>query len=382
MTSLRAPTYPFSLFYTLYFALVGCIVPFWGLYLQHLSFSASDIGLLMSIFGVVRILGPNLWAAQANRFSSSVVMIRWASVLTLVLFSYIFFSDDLFSVGLVMFAYGFFWSALLPQYEALCLKQLDNDLGAYSRIRLWGSISFILVVLLLGYAFDYISLSWLPWMMLLLMLAITGNGWLIQPEAKAEQETGERLKVRSYLLTLPVMGFVLVNVLLYASHGPYYTFFSIFLEDHGYSKVATGIFWSTGVVAEVLLFLYFGKLFKGKSWMLWISGCLLLTAARWCLVAYAVDQLWILIFAQLTHAFTYAAMHAISMHYIQVLFPEPLRPRGQALYSSVGFGVGGALGAYFSGILWEPLGGTLVFALASVLALLAIPIAWFTLRRT
>ena len=382
MTNYGSSIYPFSLFYTLYFALVGCIVPFWGLYLQYLEFSASDIGLLMSIFGVVRILGPNLWAAQARHFSSSVVMIRWASILTLIIFCGIFFSDNLLAIGLVMFGYGFFWSALLPQYETLCLKQLNNDLGEYSRIRLWGSISFILLVFALGYAFDHISLGWLPWMMILLMLAITANGWLLKPEQGSADTTQVKASIRSYLFTWPVMGFVLVNILLYTSHGPYYTFFSIFLEEHGYSKVATGAFWCVGVVAEVLLFMFFGRFYQLLSWVNWVILCLLLTAIRWLLVAYLVDDLWVLLLAQVTHAFTYAAMHAISMHYVQTLFPDILRARGQALYSSVSFGVGGAIGAYASGLLWEPLGGTWVFVLASVSALIAIPIAWFTLRNT
>ena len=67
----------FALFYALYFALLGCIAPFWGLYLKHLSFTAVEIGSLMALFGVVRILAPNMWAAQSRRFRGPVQMVQW-----------------------------------------------------------------------------------------------------------------------------------------------------------------------------------------------------------------------------------------------------------------------------------------------------------------
>ncbi|HBS43125.1 MAG TPA: MFS transporter [Oceanospirillales bacterium] len=372
---------PFALFYGLYFALVGCIVPFWGLYLQHLDFSAHDIGVLMALFGVVRILGPNIWTAQAHHFRSPVSMVRWASVITVVLFCAIFLADNVWTVGLVMFAYGFFWSALLPQYESLCMQHIQQRVDVYSRIRLWGSVTFILVVAGLGALFDVISIATLPLFMLVLMLLVTVNGWLLPTYESEAAGDGQKPQFRQHLLSVPVLGFVLVNLLLYLSHGPYYTFFSIFLEEHGYSNTEIGLFWTVGVVAEVWLFWKFGRLLPLLSWRGWMIFCLLLTALRWIVVGLAVDSLWLLGLAQTIHAFSYGAMHAVSMRYVQTLFPGALRSRGQALYSSVGFGAGGALGAYVSGLLWEPLGGAGVFLLAALAALAALPVVWFMLPR-
>ncbi len=372
---------PFALFYGLYFALVGCIVPFWGLYLQHLEFSAHDIGVLMALFGVVRIIGPNLWTAQAHRFHSPVSMVRWAAVITVLCFSAIFFARDVWTVGLVMFAYGFFWSALLPQYEALCMRHISHRLEVYSRIRLWGSVTFILAVAGLGTLFDFISIAWLPLFMWVLMIMVTGNGWMLPAYAPAEDEDTTPQKLLPHLKRLPVIGFLLINILLYLSHGPYYTFFSIYLEEHGYTNTEIGLIWTVGVVAEIWLFWKFGRLMPLLSWRGWMVLSLLLTALRWVAVSAAVDLIWLLVLAQTIHAFSYGAMHAVSMRYVQSLFPQVLRGRAQALYSSVGFGAGSALGAYFSGLLWEPLGGAVVFMLAAAIAMVTIPVVMLTLPK-
>lgn len=369
----------FALFYALYFSLLGCIAPFWGLYLQHLEFSASDIGLLMGMFGVVRILAPNIWAAQARHFSSTLQMIRLAGLLTVVSFTMIFVARDLVWVAVVMMAYGFFWAAMLPQYEALCMESLGNQIDRYSRVRLWGSLGFVVAVGVLGAVFDQWGIVLLPVIMWLLMLLITLNSWLVSQDKRPKVLASVSASFFSLLTSKAVIGFIVVNILLQVSFGPYYIFFSIFLESAGYSASMIGIFWAIGVIAEVILFWQFGRIMHLMSWRSWFVASLVLTGVRWALTGYLLDSMWALMLLQTLHAFSFAAMHAVSMRYIQNLFPVELQARGQALYSSVGFGLGGAIGAFVSGLLWQPLGGTLVFLLAGITVLLAAVIAAWTL---
>jgi len=370
----------FALFYALYFALLGCIAPFWGLYLQHLSFSATDIGALMALFGVVRIVAPNMWAAQSRRFPGPVHMVRLAGLLTLVCFSLIFITRDFYGVAFVMLAYGFFWAAMLPQYEVLCMQSLGNQVDRYSRVRLWGSVGFVVSVLVLGWLLDSLSILALPVIMWGLMFLITGNAWLMpavdhppKPQSQDDHHFWRRLRSPA------IAGFILLNVLLQLSFGPYYTFFSIFLSDAGYSATMTGMFWGVGVIAEVILFWQFGRIMHLLSWRGWVTISLLATAARWALTGYMIDSAAMLFLLQTLHAFSFAVMHAVSMRYVQALFPAHLQGRAQALYSSVSFGVGGAVGAWVSGLLWEPLGGTLVFVLAGLASLAGAVVAWLTL---
>lgn len=376
---MQASSSHFALFYALYFALLGCIAPFWGLYLQHLEFSASDIGLLMGMFGVARILAPNIWAAQARHFNSTLHMIRLAGLLTVVSFTLIFVARDLVWVAVVMVAYGFFWAAMLPQYEALCMESLGNQLDRYSRVRLWGSLGFVITVGVLGAVFDQWGIVLLPVIMWILMVLITVNTWLVSQDKQPKEQVLGQASFLSLLTSKAVIGFIVVNIFLQISFGPYYTFFSIFLESAGYSASLIGVFWAIGVIAEVILFWQFGRIMHLMSWRTWIAVSLIVTGIRWALTGYLLHSFWTLILLQTLHAFSFAAMHAVSMRYIQSLFPGSLQARGQALYSSVSFGLGGAIGAFASGLLWESLGGTLVFLLAGIVSMLAAVIAIYTL---
>jgi PPP family 3-phenylpropionic acid transporter len=376
---MQASSSHFALFYALYFALLGCIAPFWGLYLQHLEFSASDIGLLMGMFGVVRILAPNIWAAQTRHFNSTLHMIRLAGLLTVVSFTLIFVARDLVWVAVVMVAYGFFWAAMLPQYEALCMESLGNQLDRYSRVRLWGSLGFVITVGVLGAVFDQWGIVLLPVIMWILMVLITVNTWLVSQDKQPKEQVLGQASFLSLLTSKAVIGFIVVNIFLQISFGPYYTFFSIFLESAGYSASLIGVFWAIGVIAEVILFWQFGRIMHLMSWRTWIAVSLIVTGIRWALTGYLLHSFWTLILLQTLHAFSFAAMHAVSMRYIQSLFPGSLQARGQALYSSVSFGLGGAIGAFASGLLWESLGGTLVFLLAGIVSMLAAVIAIYTL---
>lgn len=376
---MQASSSHFALFYALYFALLGCIAPFWGLYLQHLEFSAKDIGLLMGMFGVVRILAPNIWAAQARHFNSTLHMIRLAGLLTVVSFTLIFIARDLVWVAVVMVAYGFFWAAMLPQYEALCMESLGNQLDRYSRVRLWGSLGFVITVGVLGAVFDQWGIVLLPVIMWILMVLITVNAWLVSQDKRPKEQVLGQASFLSLLTSKAVIGFIVVNIFLQISFGPYYTFFSIFLESAGYSASLIGVFWAIGVIAEVILFWQFGRIMHLMSWRTWIAVSLIVTGIRWALTGYLLHSVWTLILLQTLHAFSFAAMHAVSMRYIQSLFPGSLQARGQALYSSVSFGLGGAIGAFASGLLWESLGGTLVFLLAGIVSMLAAVIAIYTL---
>lgn len=378
-TAPQLPTRPLAVFYTLYFALLGCIAPYWGLFLQHKHFTPEQIGFLMGGFGLVRVLAPNLWAYWGRFFRSPLQMVRTSAILTLLCFALIGFAETPVSMGLVMMLYGFFWAAMLPQYEMMTMQACANQIGRYSRIRVWGSIGFVLMVLAAGALFERISIGWLPLLMFILMAVIAFNSFRLQDNSAHHPASAQTGSFLQHVFTRPVLMFLAMTILLQISHGPYYTFFSIYLQEHGYSPTWIGVLWSAGVIAEVLLFWYFQRLVHWLSWRQWCVLSLLVTSARWLLVATVVDSGGLLLLAQIGHAFSFAIMHAVAMRYVQQLFPPALQSRGQALYASAGFGLGGALGAFLSGWLWQPLGGPWVFALAALMALAGAWIAWYGL---
>jgi len=171
------------------------------------------------------------------------------------------------------------------------------------------------------------------------------------------------------------VAFFLVYLLLQAAHGPYYTFFSIYLRDNHYSAGVTGALWSLGVAAEILIFVFIRYLLRRVTLRNVLLASLLLSALRWLLIAYRVQNLYWLIPAQMLHAASFGAMHVTAIHLVHRYFGIRHQGKGQALYSSISFGLGGMIGSLYSGHYWTLLGGQAVFALAAAICLAAFVIA-------
>ena len=148
------PYWRLSGYYFFYFAFIGAFSPYFGLYLQSLNFSAWDIGLLMSQMQLMRLFGPNLWGWLADRFGRRMMIIRLAALISLAGFSAFFWLDKLPGMLVAMAVLAFFWSAALPLVETLTFDHLRQAPERYSRIRLWGSIGFIVAVMLTGALLD------------------------------------------------------------------------------------------------------------------------------------------------------------------------------------------------------------------------------------
>jgi PPP family 3-phenylpropionic acid transporter len=388
--SLKVPYWRLSGFYGLYFALIGCIMPFWGLYLQQQNFAVADIGILLALFSGVRIFAPNIWASLSHLLESYIApiqLLRLGGVLMVVCFVAIYWATEFWHYALIMLAYGFFWSAILPQYEILTLNHIKNDLDAYSSIRLWGSIGFIILVSVLGWVFDLISLNYLPAIMLFLMLAIVFNSFVLPAPLKHnnDNEKNENLNKdddrKASGINWGLISFLVIIVLIQISHGPYYVFFSIYLQQLDYSHWMIGLLWSLGVLSEIIIFWKIALFMQRWSLRELVILSLLLTAIRWLMTAYFAEVGFMLIVSQCLHAFSFGLLHVVSVKYIAIFYPDKQQLHGQALYSGLGFGLGGALGAYLAGIAWAAYGSVWVFVGAAIMALVALMVAYYGLPR-
>ncbi len=373
------PYWRLSGVYFFYFALLGAWLPYWSLFLQEQGFNAWAIGVLSSIMMATKIIAPSVWGWLGDRRGRRLGIIRWGNALALLAFLPIFYSHDFGVLVLVVAAYSFFWNAVLPQFEVVTLGFLRHRPEQYSLVRLWGSVGFILAVVLLGWWFDHFSLQTLPFILALLLLAIWFSSLWVEEKSLAGAERGEH----GLWQTLSQPGliiFIIVALLLQFSHGPYYTFYSIYLEQLGYDRTAIGLLWSLGVVAEILLFVVVHRALLRWPIKTILLASLLLSALRWYLMAYHADNFLLLLIAQLLHAASFGSFHAVAIEYIRRFFRDGHQGQGQALYSGIGFGGGGALGALVSGLLWER-GAELAFAVAAAACLLAALLGWLFLQQ-
>ena len=176
------------------------------------------------------------------------------------------------------------------------------------------------------------------------------------------------------------MAFLVVTFLMLCSHGPYYTFYTIYLQEHGYSPHMTGILWAVGVLAEVIIFLLMHRLLPQYGARKLLLVTLALTSLRWLMIGFYVDDIAVLFLAQLLHAFSFGVFHAVSISLVHRYFTGSHQGRGQALYSSTGFGAGVAAGSLVSGFVWDQYGAEVLFSFGSACALLAMLIVWRFIR--
>ncbi len=369
------PYWRLSSFYFFYFCTVGALMPYWGLYLQSEGFDAVAIGELVAILLGTKIVAPFIWGWIADHHGHRMLIVRLASLASCLSFAAIFWSHSYWSVAAVMLVFGFFWNASLPQFEATTLNHLGDRVSAYTNIRVWGSVGFVLTVVALGWALEYYGVGSFLITVLVLMVAI----WL-SSEFVPERAAGHLHLEHTPLFTLirrpPVLALLVCCFLIQAGHGPYYTFYSIFLESAGYSRTTIGLLWALGVVAEVFVFMVMHRLLPRYGCYYLILLSLFLAVIRWIMIGWFIDSLGTLLIAQVLHAATFGIFHAAAIQLIHRYFTGRQQGRGQALYSSMSFGAGGAAGTLFSGYAWETLGPAMTFTGASVFCLLAMIITW------
>jgi len=364
------PYWRLSAYYFFYFAFLGVFSPYFGLYLQSRSFSAWDIGLLMSQMQLMRLFGPYVWGALADRLGKRLFVIRLTSIGTLVAFSAFFWISRFDAYMAAMAILAFFWSASLPLVEALTFDHLRENAARYSRVRLWGSVGFIVAVLASGALLDFLPLDAVLWFTVVSLVAIVASSMAV-PDALSHQSHEGATPVAAILALPSVRALLAAGLCMQAAHGAMNIFYSIYIAGLGYSKSVVGGLFSLGVVAEIAMFLFMSRVMRRYSLRRILIVSFTVAVGRFLLIAWCAT-LPVLIFAQTLHSLTFGAFHAASIAAINHWFRGSARARGQALYSSVAFGAGGLLGGLVSGWSWDHLGGGIAFTLSSLFALIGL----------
>jgi PPP family 3-phenylpropionic acid transporter len=365
------PYWRLSAFYFSYFAVLGVLVPYWGLYLKSLGFGPQYIGFLMAIPLATKIVAPNIWGWLADTVTGGRSLLPLAAALALIIFTTLFAIETFLWVAVAMIGFSFFWNATLPSMEATTLNFLGERWHRYGEVRLWGSVGFIALVWSMGWVIDGFG----PVMVLPAISLLLAGMWITvasvptrSPEPTPAPSPGGE---GGPLLQRHVVAFLAACMLMQASHAPFYAFFTLYMEQFGYHKSLIGGLWALGVAAEIVVFLYMRRLFGVFRIVSLLQFSFAVTVLRWLLVAFLPEYLAVIVFSQLLHAVTFGVYHASAIQLIHRLFQGRHQHRGQALYSSMSFGVGGALGSLYSGYLWEYAGPAAIYMTAAATALIS-----------
>ena len=358
-------------FYFFYYAFVGMFAPYWSLYLKSIGFDAIDIAILVAVQPVMRMIAPTLWGWVADRTGKRLLVVQIAATLSAVCYMGVFATTSFWGMFLVLGVMGFFWSASMPLVEATTLTYLGKHSARYGRIRSWGSIGFIAAVVGLGYALDHMAIRWLLWVGAVIELGIVLFARQIPPTEVLAHHTDHQ-PIRQIALQPQVIALFSACFLMSVAHGPYYTFYSIYLVEHGYAKSAVGGLWALGVICEIGVFFLMPWLVRrfGYTRILLISfSCAVL---RFMLIGWGIDFIVLLLIAQVLHAATFGAYHAASVGLVHEFFQGRHQSKGQALFGSLSYGAGGMLGGLASGPIWQHYGASVLYTCSAGVALLGL----------
>lgn len=378
----RATYLRFGLFYLGYYGYVGVISPYVSLFFADRGFSPVQIGVLMACFQLSRIVGPYLWGWLSDVMHTRVKLLRLAAVTSLLAFLAVPGIHSYGGMMAMMIGLNLITSAMSPLGDALTISTLRRH-GAfdhrYGRVRMFGSVGFIVAVLLGGALFEHFGMPAFPW----LASAMLGLFALVVFGMRDAADDGPRVTPPPALPLLrrpDVAWFLASAFLMMFAHAALYVFYSLYLEQLGYSKLSIGLMWTIGVVAEIVFFFYQGRLFGALALGTILAGTFVLAALRFGLTGYFAQYAWLMAAVQILHAATFGAHHSASLKRLQRWFAGPLQGRGQALYTGIAYGVGGTLGGLAMGWTWKTLAPMHTFGLAAVAALIGAACAAMSFR--
>jgi len=352
--------------YFLYFGVMGIYLPYFNLYCDKLGFSEIQIGLISALRSVVLIIFALFWGIVADRFAARRVIYILCSLVSAAMWTLFLITQRFWPMMLAMFLYSIFYAPLIPFLEAFSMDLLGTGKQRYGRLRLWGSIAFIVMVLILGQVLDRTPIQRIVgWILIGSLLQALAALFIPTTAGRKELEMARGLR----LLRHPqVVRFLTAAFLMLASHGAYYGFFTIHLARLGFGRAFIGLCWAVASAAEIVVMIYSAHLFRRFSLLGVLRFAFAAAVVRWLFLAFARSPAAFLA-AQVMHAATYGAFHMASILYMDSLADPSVKTFAQAVNNAVTYGFGLMVGFFASGWLYARAGSTYLFVISGLVAL-------------
>lgn len=352
--------------YFLFFGAMGIFLPYFNLYCFHIGFNGVQIGILSALRSITTIIFPLLFSAMADRYNLRKPIYIMCTFISTAIWTFFLWTTDFIWMLLISLFYGIFYAPIISFLEALTMDTLGKEKKSYGTVRVWGSMSFILMVVIMGSIIDHFQIS-IILSIILVVSAVQAINAVQIPYHKSFKQDGRKLEFK-FLFRRRIVVFLFSAFLMLVSHGAYYGFFSIHLENIGYSNTYIGITWALASIAEMVAMIKSKAIFKRYSLEFVLVGSFAVAAARW-MTLYWVTSPVLIILTQLSHAVTYGTFHMACILYMDRETPDETKNVGQAVNNGVSYGLGLMVGFFLNGYLYERLGSPSLFLISSLVAL-------------
>jgi MFS transporter, PPP family, 3-phenylpropionic acid transporter len=385
MASQEAPSgrqlMPFAALSATYFAHIGFFNPYLPLWLKHLGLPIVVISLLASVQSFTRVFAPYAWGALSDHSGERVRLLRISATVALIASAGLWVSGGPWWIALVLLVLFTHTSSMMSLTEAAMAHLVAGDWGRYGRVRLWGSVGFMITVFSAGAWFEQFGMGHFPgWAAVTLAGVLACTWWLPDVREKPHASHARREPI-SPVLRQPLVRWFFASLLFHVmAHFAIYGFLSLYLDARGYGKAMIGLLWAVSVLVEIAWFFSQGRLLRAMAMTRWLWVCGAATVIRMALTGGAADWLPALFIAQVLHALSFATHHTACIAMVTRHFPGRLRGRGQALFTVIGYGFGGTIGVVAGGGVVSRFGFEAMYGVAAVLALAGTACAWRTDR--
>lgn len=370
-----------ALFYGGIFLALGIMGPFWPLWLKERGLDAEEIGIIFAVGTLARLAVTPHFARAADRAGERrriLVMLSLVGALTFLAYRW---TEGFWPIVLVTVLFYASRGPILPLMESLTMLTRERVAFDYGRVRLWGSITFIIGAWGMGLVLTGAPADWIHWA-IFASLALTFVCALTLPDTRTQAAAKDGRPFRDLMRLPGLLAAMTAATCIQASHAVYYNFGSIHWLAAGHGADTIGALWAEGVIAEIILFTFAAATVRRIGAIRMIAIGAAAAIVRWTGTAATTDLEW-LVLLQALHGLSYGATHLGIIHLITERVDNSLSASAQSLFA-VTLGLGMSAASYGAGLLFASMGGGAFMAM-SALALAGAGFAGFSLlvrRRT
>jgi MFS transporter, PPP family, 3-phenylpropionic acid transporter len=376
----RQQLLPFAALSATYFAHIGFFNPYLPLWLKDMGMGLLTISVLTSVQAATRLFAPYAWGAISDRTGERVKLLRIGAGVAFASALFLWLDWGPVFLGVVLLVMFTHTSSMMPMSEAAMAHLVSQgggfDAKRYGRVRLWGSLGFLVTVFVAGAWFEAFGMKHFAGWTVFSLGAVLLSVWFLPDLKESAHHADDHVPVWPVLRQKSVQWFFASTFFHVLSHIGIYVFFSLYLDSLGYSKTMIGVLWAVSVAVEIVWFYSQSRWLSRLPLTGWLVVCSAAMVLRMGLTAMWADVLWVLLLAQCLHALTFATHHTACIALLSHYFPARLRGRGQALYTVIAYGFPGVIGGLLGGVLSEHWGLTSVYEASVVTSLIATAAAY------
>ncbi len=351
-----------SLLFALVFAFVAVQMAYWPLWLRAGGVDETALGLLLGFGFLAKIVVNPLFRRFASHARNTRNALAATAAMATLVFVAFAFVDAMVALVLVQLVFFVFWIPVMPTTEFLVVDRARRDGFDYGRVRMWGSVSFLLATVVVGAWLERRGIGATHGVAVVLLVGFVLAA-LASPPGSGAGNTVRGFSARRVSAVPGMVDMLVVAGLVQGSHAMFFGFGSIHFQSLGIGEATIGLLWAVGIGVEIAVFLLGGVLPRalGATGLLAVGG--VAATLRWALLPVVTSPTWLLLLQSL-HGISFAATHLGAIAFISSRVPESLGANALAMYSMVVMGGFMGLAVLTAGFLYGRYGADAFWAMA------------------